>query len=62
MRKITTLTDGKFEARVYRDSEWDEYITKYYQDGVYIDGDSHTDDKQDALVTAKAVLAFFNRA
>lgn len=34
--------------RIYRDSEWDEYIVKDSEGGTY-----HTDDKEDALATAR---------
>lgn len=41
-------------AKVYRDSEWDEYRVKFYRIGVYQkDADMHTDDKDDAIGTAE---------
>lgn len=43
------------EARVYRDSEWNEYRTVFYRAGAQV-GTAHTDDKQDAMDTAVAEL------
>lgn len=41
-------------AKVYRNAEWGEYQVKFYQDGDYLpDADYHTDDKADALSTAR---------
>lgn len=49
-----TSTDGKKVAKVYRDSDWDEYRVKHYSNGKYLeDGDYHTTDKDDAHGTAK---------
>lgn len=53
-KKIQTYTNGNREARVYRDSEWEEYRTVFYVDGVkQQNADHHTDDKQDAFATAE---------
>ena len=45
-------------AKVYRDSEWQEYRVKFYDtDGQHFtNADYHTDDKEDALTTARACL------
>jgi hypothetical protein len=49
-------------ARVYRDTEWDEYRVKLFVvgvDGVEVHrtrADFHTDDKADALTTAKTMV------
>lgn len=49
-----TSSDGKKVAKVYRDSEWDEYHVKHYTDGKHhTKADYHTDDKDDAHGTAK---------
>jgi hypothetical protein len=42
-------------AKVYKDRDWQEYRTKFYTpDGKYLtEGDSHTDDAEDAHSTAK---------
>lgn len=49
-----TSKDGSRCAKVYRDSEWDEYHVKHYKDGKHqTKADYHTDDKDDAHGTAK---------
>lgn len=54
--KNAAVKDGKqCEFRVVRDSEWNEYIVKYYIDGKeQIEWSYHTDDKQDAIDTANS--------
>jgi hypothetical protein len=56
MRRLETLTNtatGR-EARVYRDSDWQEWRVKHYQDGEHLTAaDYHTDDKADALNHAR---------
>lgn len=52
---LNTEATGKRTAKIYKDSETQEYVVKFYIDGVYQkDADYFTDDKQDALGTAKA--------
>lgn len=53
-KKIHDVANSKDkQAKVYRDSEWNEYRVCFYRHGVkIIGGDYHTDDKQDALDTA----------
>lgn len=47
--KTHASADGKKHAKVYRDSEWEEYRVKHYSDGKHHkDADYHTDDKEDA--------------
>ena len=54
LRKIHIVKGNNKEAVVYRDSEWQEYRTKFYRGGVYQkEADSHTDDKEDAISTAE---------
>ena len=54
LRLITTLTQANRTAKVYRNSEWDEYQTKFFVDGAHItEGDSFTDNKTDAMDTAQ---------
>jgi hypothetical protein len=56
-RLVKTQEDGKKTAKIYRDSDTEEYIVKFYVDGVYQrKADYFTDDKQDAIGTAKAEL------
>ena len=45
-------------AKVYRDTEWNEYRVKFYDtEGQHlVHADYHTDDKDDALSTARAQL------
>jgi len=53
---IKTYTGPKGHvAKVYKDRDWQEYRTKFYTpDGKYLtEGDSHTDDAEDAHSTAK---------
>lgn len=48
---------GRHEAKVYKDSEYNEHRVKFYTDGKHRkDADYHTDDKSDAEGTAKAEL------
>ena len=50
---------GRKEIRVYWDSEWEEFITKFYGDGQYLQNcDSHCTDKQEAIDTGKAWYNF----
>ena len=54
LRLITTLVQFDRTAKVYRNSEWDEYQTKFFIDGKHItEGDCFTDDKTDAMDTAQ---------
>lgn len=56
LRLIHTHTseDGRRSAKVYRDTEWNEYRVKHYTDGNHhVDGDYHTDDIDDAHRTAQ---------
>jgi hypothetical protein len=56
LRLVKTYTGPKGHvAKVYKDRDWQEYRTKFYTpDGKYLtEGDSHTDDAEDAHSTAK---------
>lgn len=59
MRKINEVVDPETgnRARVYHNTEWGEYIVKFYNsDGIHMDAsDYHTSDKQDANDTADTV-------
>jgi hypothetical protein len=60
---VSTQTGGKKTAKVYKDSETGEFVVKFYVDGKYQkDADYHTDDKQDAMDTAKAETKKANEA
>lgn len=56
MRKLETITNtttGR-EARIYRDSEWQEWRVKFYEQGQHLTAaDYHTTDKGDAQATAR---------
>jgi len=55
MKKIYAVLsdDSVFFAKVYRDTEWNEYVVRYLV-GQKMAGTSHHDDKQDAIGTADA--------
>lgn len=64
MRLITTKTDTinnvDFIVKVYRDSDWNEYICRLFANGAEMYSSAyHTDDKQDALDTANNMLGFY---
>ena len=49
---------GNKSVAVYRDTDWGEFIVRFYVDGEWDeDSDYHTDDKQDAFDTAKHWLS-----
>lgn len=54
MRLISTINRSVgVKAKVYFNSDFEEYIVKFYSDNVYHDNaDYFTDDKDDALNTA----------
>jgi hypothetical protein len=57
MRKIAQFDSGNMSVKVYRDIEWNEYRVKIYRDNMHEESaDYHTDDKEDALDTAKSIL------
>jgi hypothetical protein len=56
LRLVKTHTGPKGHvAKVYKDRDWEEYRTKFYTpEGKHLtEGDSHTDDLEDAHMTAK---------
>lgn len=59
-KRIETITNtktGEF-AKVYRDSEWQEYVVRFYDKAGALKRaeDFHTDDKGDAQTTARSVI------
>jgi hypothetical protein len=57
MRKIDhiseTINGTEYTVKVYRDTEWNEYICRLFIDGIeHKDSSYHTDDKEDALASA----------
>lgn len=58
MRKIHIATNGDQTAKVYYDSEWQEYrVRLYLDDTLEATADYFTSDKKDALDTAKAMVS-----
>ncbi len=57
MKRLETIintTNGR-EARVYRDSDWQEWRVKFYEKGIHLtEADYHTDDKSDAMHNARS--------
>lgn len=63
MRKINSYKNGSNSANVYRNSEWKEYIVKFYRNGYHMgSADYHTDDKKDALDTAQVELQYMAKS
>lgn len=57
LRKIYEVTDQGQAARVYCDSEWQEYRVRSYSDGKLLaERDYFTDNKEDAFSTADTIL------
>lgn len=57
MKKIHEITFGARTAKVYRDSNWNEYRVRLYARGRLDEAtDYFTDDKQDAIDTAAAMV------
>ena len=56
-RKIVKkIPAGKHEVRIYRDSEWDEYVVRVFTDGKPEQGDGYfSTEKQDAIDTANHI-------
>lgn len=76
LRKIKEYTsyNGRYVAKVYRDTEWDEFRVKFYKrlsnfsylelDRSHVlhhmpNGDYHTTDKGDAIDTARCQIEKF---
>lgn len=58
-RKIATVESGPVKALVQRDSEWQEYrVRLYVANTLQVNADYHTDDKEDAVSTAHAMVRF----
>ena len=58
-RKLIKTIGTSPQAKVYKDSEWGEYVVKLYSlDGNHLaQGDYFTGDKEDAIETAKHMVA-----
>ena len=55
MRKIAEVTGTAGTVKVYRDSDWQQYICKLVGNP---EADCFTDDRQDALDTAVAMSGY----
>jgi hypothetical protein len=56
MRLIATYAGPKVHAKVYRDSDWNEYRVKFFEgDKHRTESDYHTNDKQEALDAANSL-------
>ena len=57
MKLIQKFGDDAVMVKVYRDSEWNEFVCRLFVDGAEMKSASyHTDDKQDAIDTAQAMF------
>lgn len=64
MRLLTKINDtimgGDFLVKVYKDTEWNEYVCRLFVNGTeMVDSAYHTEDLQDALDTASSMLGFY---
>lgn len=65
MRLINTIHKASEEITVktYHDTEWSEYRVKTYIQGHHqTDADYHTDCREDALDTARSIVARYTAA
>ena len=54
-----TVDNNDFLVKVYKDSEWNEYVCRLFINGTENkDASYHTDDKLDALDAATAMIRF----
>lgn len=54
---FTTMKLNALIVKVYRDTEWDEYSVRLFKNGIeQVMASYHTDNKQDALDTALAMI------
>lgn len=57
MRLIAEIPGARVSAKVYRDAEWGEYRVRFYALGTHLrDADYHTDDREDAMSTARCTV------
>lgn len=57
LKRIYGASHNGVTVRVFRDAEWQEYLVRYYWQGVLMpDCDYHTNDKADAIGKAHAML------
>jgi hypothetical protein len=56
LRKVAELSNAStgVVCKVFKDSEWEEYRARFYRGGQLVEAeDYHTDDKEDAIGTAR---------
>lgn len=57
MKLQATFERGNHVAKVYRDTEWNEWRVRFWYCKVYLnEADYHTDDREDAMDTAMLIL------
>ena len=58
MKKITEITKDEITVKVFYSAEWEEFCCKLFVDGLHQGEktDYNTDDKEDAIQTAEAML------
>jgi len=57
MKLIQKFGDDTVIVKIYRDSEWNEFVCRLFVNGAELkDSSYHTDDKQDAIDTAQSML------
>lgn len=59
LRLITMLQEGTRTIKVYRNTEWNEYVAQHWFNGQHLhQDDAHDDDKESILGTAAAMLKY----
>jgi hypothetical protein len=57
LRLTFSVADRGYSAKVYRDTEWNEFRVRFFDtDGYCAMCDYHTDDEEDALDTAASIV------
>jgi hypothetical protein len=56
LETFSVLTKDALTTKVFKDTEWDEYSVRLFKNGIeQVLASYHTDSKQDALDTARAM-------
>jgi hypothetical protein len=57
LRLLEKFDRGSITVKVYRDTEWDEYVLRVYRDGIeQVAANYHTQYIEDAVDTAWAMI------
>lgn len=57
LETFSALTTDALTTKVFRDTEWDEYVVRLYRNGIeQVMASYHTDYKRDAVDTAWAMI------